>query len=69
MGSSDDLVNALADLKEEEALRIVEERLNSGEDPFKILEDVRRGMEVVGNRFANNECWRNIEIHNGEDKA
>jgi 5-methyltetrahydrofolate--homocysteine methyltransferase len=66
MGSSDDLVNALADLKEEEALRIVEERLNSGEDPFKILEDVRRGMEVVGNRFANNEYFIADLLYAGE---
>ncbi len=66
MGSSDDLVNALADLKEEEALRIVEEKLNSGEDPFKILEDVRRGMEVVGNRFANNEYFIADLLYAGE---
>jgi len=66
MGSSDDLVNALADLKEEEALRIVEEKLDSGEDPFKILEDVRRGMEVVGNRFANNQYFIADLLYAGE---
>jgi len=51
MGNSD-LVTALGDLKEEEALKIVEEKLNAGEDPLKILEDVRSGMEIVGNRVA-----------------
>ena len=52
-----DLITALADLKEEEALKIVEEKLNAGEDPFKILEDIRLGMEIIGNRFAKNEYF------------
>jgi methanogenic corrinoid protein MtbC1 len=38
----EDLVNALADLKEEEALRITQERLNAEEDPLEILEDATR---------------------------
>ncbi|MEM2536864.1 MAG: hypothetical protein QXK29_01805 [Candidatus Bathyarchaeia archaeon] len=38
MGKPDDLVNALADLKEEEALRLVKDLLNAGEDPFKIIQ-------------------------------
>ena len=61
-----DLVTALADLKEEEALKIVEEKLNVGDDPFKILEDVRRGMEIVGNRFANNEYFISDLLYAGE---
>jgi len=61
-----DLVTALADLKEEEALKIVEEKLNAGEDPFKILEDVRLGMEIVGNRFAKNEYFISDLLYAGE---
>ena len=61
-----DLITALADLKEEEALKIVEEKLNAGEDPFKILEDVRRGMEIVGNRFAKNEYFISDLLYAGE---
>ncbi|MGD0996150.1 MAG: cobalamin-dependent protein [Candidatus Bathyarchaeia archaeon] len=63
---SSDLVTALADLKEEEALKIVEEKLNAGEDPFKILEDVRRGMEIVGKHFANNEYFISDLLYAGE---
>ena len=36
-----DLVNTLADLKEKEALKIVEDRLSAGEDPLKILDDAK----------------------------
>ena len=60
------LVTALADLKEEEALKIVEEKLNAGEDPFKILEDIRLGMEIVGNRFAKNEYFISDLLYAGE---
>ena len=65
MGNSD-LVTALGDLKEEEALKIVEEKLNAGEDPLKILEDVRSGMEIVGNRFASNEYFISDLLYAGE---
>jgi methanogenic corrinoid protein MtbC1 len=61
-----DLITALADLKEEEALKIVEEKLNASEDPFKILEDVRLGMEIVGNRFAKNEYFISDLLYAGE---
>jgi methanogenic corrinoid protein MtbC1 len=61
-----DLITALADLKEEEALKIVEGKLNAGEDPFKILEDVRLGMEIVGNRFAKNEYFISDLLYAGE---
>ncbi len=63
---SSDLVTALADLKEEEALKIVEEKLNAGEDPFKILENVRSSMEIVGKRFANNEYFISDLLYAGE---
>ena len=42
------LVNAIADLQEEEALRITKAKLDSGEEPSRILEDSRKAMEIVG---------------------
>ncbi len=45
------LMEALADLREAEALRIVQTQLTAGEDPLTILERCRRGVEVVGTRF------------------
>ncbi|MDY6797073.1 MAG: hypothetical protein SWK76_17600 [Actinomycetota bacterium] len=43
-----DLVSTLVDLKEEEALEIVRERLDGGEDPIKILDDAREALVIVG---------------------
>ncbi|MEM1566023.1 MAG: corrinoid protein [Candidatus Bathyarchaeia archaeon] len=66
MGKPEDLINAVADLKEEEALKLVKEMLDAGEDPFKIMEYVRKGMEIVGNRFANSEYFISDLIYAGE---
>ena len=41
-----DLCKTLADLKEDEALAIVQEKLNAGADPLGILADASRAMEI-----------------------
>lgn len=61
-----DLVQAIADLKEEEALKIVKDRLDAGEDPLKILDDARKGLEIVGDRFAKGEYFIPDLIYSGE---
>ena len=49
---SADLAKAIADLEENEALKMTKERLERGEDPHLILEESRNGMEIVGKRFS-----------------
>jgi 5-methyltetrahydrofolate--homocysteine methyltransferase len=61
-----DLVKTLADLKEKEALKIVEDRLGAGEDPLKILEDARRAVEIVGKRFSDGEYFIPDLVYSGE---
>jgi len=61
-----DLVNTLADLKEQEAIKIVEDRLKANEDPLKILGDARKGMEIVGQRFASSEYFIPDLVYSGE---
>ena len=61
-----DLVNTLADLKEQEAIKIVKDRLSAGEDPLKIMEDARKGMEIVGKRFSNSEYFIPDLVYSGE---
>jgi trimethylamine corrinoid protein len=60
------LVNTLADLKEEETLKIVQDRLNAKEDPLKILDDARKAMEIVGQRFASSEYFIPDLVYSGE---
>ena len=61
-----DLCNTLADLKEQEALAIVQKRLGAGDDPMGILDDARRGMEVVGKRFADGKYFIPDLVYSGE---
>src|SRR4030042_5623719 len=61
-----DLVKTLADLKEKEALKIVEDRLSAGEDGLKILDDARRAVEIVGKRFSDGEYFIPELIYSGE---
>jgi methanogenic corrinoid protein MtbC1 len=63
---AEDLVSMLADLREEEALKIVEGRLGAGGEPLKILEDARRAMEIVGERFASGEYFIPDLVYSGE---
>jgi 5-methyltetrahydrofolate--homocysteine methyltransferase len=63
---ADDLTNALADLKEKEALKIVQDRLGGGGDPLGIMSDARRGMEIVGERFAASEYFIPDLVYSGE---
>ena len=61
-----DLVNTLADLKEKEALKIVEDRLSAGEEPLKIVSDARDAMEIVGKRFTDGEYFIPELVYSGE---
>lgn len=60
------LGGAPADLKEEEVLRICKERLDTGEDPLKILDESRKGLEIVGKRFADGEYFIPELVYSGE---
>ena len=61
-----DLVKTLSDLKEKEALKIVEDRLKAGEDPLKILDDARKAVEIVGKRFSDGEYFIPDLVYSGE---
>jgi len=63
---AEDLRSTLADLKEKEALEIVRERLNASDDPIVILDDARRGMEIVGERFADGQYFIPDLVYSGE---
>ena len=61
-----DLVSTLADLKEKEALGIVQDRLSAGDEPLGILDDARRALEIVGKRFADSEYFIPDLVYSGE---
>jgi methanogenic corrinoid protein MtbC1 len=61
-----DLSKALADLKEDEAVAIVKEKLDAGADPMGILAESSKGMETVGARFAKGEYFIPDLVYSGE---
>ena len=61
-----DLVKTLADLKEKEALEIVQSRLKAGDAPLRILDDARRALEIVGKRFSDCEYFIPDLVYSGE---
>jgi len=63
---SKDLTDAIANLEKEEALRLTREKLDVGDDPQGVLEEGRKGMETVGERFANGEYFLPELIYSGE---
>ena len=51
------LIEMMADLKEDEVLALVKEKIAGGGDPMGILDDARAAMEVVGKRFESSEYF------------
>jgi methylmalonyl-CoA mutase cobalamin-binding domain/chain len=49
---SDDLISAMANLEEDKAISIVREKILSGETAFQIVEQCRKGVEIVGKRYS-----------------
>ena len=60
------LVEAMADMKEKEALGIVDELLAQGEDPNKILDLSSEAMQVVGKRYQEGTYFLPELIMSGE---
>jgi len=63
---SDQLATALADLEEESALKLVQERLDAGDDPMAILKSCHEGMAMVGKRYEGSEYYVSDLIMAGE---
>ncbi|MBN1692467.1 MAG: cobalamin-dependent protein [Dehalococcoidales bacterium] len=61
-----DLAKALADLKEDEAVAIVKEKLDAGADPMGVLNEAGKGMEVVGTRFSKGVYFIPDLVYSGE---
>jgi len=52
-----DLTNNLIELEREKVLSEVKERLNQNEDPMKIFEECKQGMELVGEKYKKKEYF------------
>ncbi|WP_407312370.1 B12-binding domain-containing protein [Desulfosporosinus sp. SB140] len=53
----DELQIAMADLDEEKTLRLVKERIQAGYTSVDIIESCRRGVEIVGEKYSDNDYF------------
>jgi len=54
---SKELVDAIVDMREEDAVKIAERLLNEGAEPLGLLDDCREALGIIGDRFAAGECF------------
>jgi methanogenic corrinoid protein MtbC1 len=55
--ASASLIAAISDLQEEQALALVRQRLETGDDPLLIIQDCKEGMRQVGAHYERNEYF------------
>lgn len=54
---SQELIDAITDMREDDALEITDALLQSGADPLAVLDDCRQAMEIIGQRFEEGDCF------------
>ncbi|MCJ7424619.1 B12-binding domain-containing protein, partial [Candidatus Bathyarchaeota archaeon] len=62
----EELMDAIVNMEEEDALLVARNMLDGGTDPMRIMEVCRRAMEVVGERFEEGEYFVPELIMSGE---
>jgi len=60
------LIHAIADMQEDEALKLAQQMLDSGEDPNEILDAGKEAMKIVGDRYDHKEYFLPELIVGGE---
>src|SRR6056297_1445163 len=63
---TDEYVQLLADLQEEAAIQMTVDRLEAGEDPLDILDDMKEAMRIVGDRYENEDYFIPDLMYAGE---
>ncbi len=54
---SQELIDAITEMREEDALKIANDMLDAGNSPLEVLDSCRLAMEVIGKRFEMGECF------------
>ncbi len=52
-----DLTTAMAEIEDEKVMDLVEKQVSEGRNPFLILGELKEGMDIVGQRFSDNEYF------------
>jgi 5-methyltetrahydrofolate--homocysteine methyltransferase len=63
---SQELIQAIVDMREEDALKITTQLLDAGTEPVTILDSCRDAMVIIGQQFETGECFISELILAGE---
>jgi methanogenic corrinoid protein MtbC1 len=66
MKAQSQLVSAIADLNEELALKLIRERLAGSTDPLTLIASCEKGLQQVGERYAQHKYYLSGLIMGGE---
>ncbi|RCK76939.1 MAG: 5-methyltetrahydrofolate--homocysteine methyltransferase [Anaerolineae bacterium] len=54
---SQELIQAITEMREEDALKLTRQMLDAGKEPLEVLEACRQAMEIIGKRFEAGDCF------------
>ncbi|HRF49771.1 MAG TPA: cobalamin-dependent protein [Anaerolineales bacterium] len=54
---SQQLINAITEMQEEEAVALAQQMLDEGASPSAVLDACKQAMDVIGQRFEKGECF------------
>lgn len=66
MGAKEELLQAIAELEEEKSYTLVKKALDEGVNPKEIIDILRKGVEIVGERFNKKEYFLTELVMSGE---
>lgn len=66
MGAKEELLQAVAELEEEKSYTLVKKALDEGVNPKEIIDILREGVEIVGERFNKKEYFLTELVMSGE---
>jgi methanogenic corrinoid protein MtbC1 len=57
MNMSQELIDAITEMREEDALKLTNRLLDDGTAPLQVLEDCRQAMDIIGKRYEAGDCF------------
>jgi len=54
---SQELIDMVVDMREEDAVKLAEKLLAEGTAPLSLLDDCRTALGIIGEKFAAGECF------------
>jgi methylmalonyl-CoA mutase cobalamin-binding domain/chain len=62
---NNDLINAIANLDEDKAIALVRKKIENGDTAFNIVEQCRKGVEIVGKRYSEGDYFLSDLVMSG----